>query len=288
MQIIINGILQGILIGAIGVAFALVYRTTKVFHVALGGLYSSSPYIFISLLVWQLPIWLALASVVVIISGIGCLVERIIHRPLMKKGAPPEVNLIASLGVYLVLVQVIAMVWGNESQILQHHASHVWHIGSVTVAQVQLIGPLLVLLAVGAIYFWLRLTNKGLELRAMADNPRLLAMLGRNVNMLKGIAFGISACLASLASIATAWDVGFDPHSGLEMILLGMVAMIIGGKGLIWAPMVGGLLLGVLRAEVVWFGSARWEEAATFILLAVFLFIRPQGLFSSKARLESL
>ena len=46
-------------------------------------------------------------------------------------------------------------------------------------------------------------------------------------------------------------------------------------------------MLGVLRAEVVWFGSARWEEAATFVLLALFLFFRPQGLFARRTRLEA-
>ena len=87
-------------------------------------------------------------------------------------------------------------------------------------------------------------------------------------------------------SIAQAWDVGFDPHIGLKAVLIGMVAMIIGGTGNFAGPFVGGILLGILRTQVVWFGSARWEEAVTFALLALFLFFRPQGIFSRQARLE--
>ena len=288
MQIIINGILQGVLIGAVGVAFALVYRTTKVFHVALGGLYSLSPYIFTMLLTFQFPIWLSLAVSILIISLLGFALEFTIHRPLFKKDAPPEVNLIASLGVYIVIVQLIAIFWGNESQIVQQQVSQVWRLGNVSVAQLQLLGPLCVILAIGVIHFWLKHTNKGLELRALSDNSTLLALLGRNINFLRGTAFCISGGLVSIVSIGIAWDVGFDPHAGLEIILLGMVATIIGGKGFILAPMAGGLLLGLLRAEVVWFGSTRWEEAATFTLLVLFLFFRPQGIFASKTRLESL
>ncbi len=288
MQIIINGILQGLLIGAVGVAFALVYRTTKVFHVALGGLYSLSPYIFTMLLTFQFPIWLSLVVSMLIISFLGFALEFTIHRPLLKKNAPPEVNLIASLGAYIVIVQLIAIFWGNESQVVQQQVSQVWRLGNVFVAQLQLLGPLCVILAIGVIHFWLKHTNKGLELRALSDNSTVLALLGRNINSLRGTAFCVSAGLISIVSIGIAWDVGFDPHAGLEIILLGMVATIIGGKDFIWAPMAGGLLLGILRAEVVWFGSARWEEAATFILLVLFLFLRPQGIFASKKRLESL
>ncbi|PCH96897.1 MAG: hypothetical protein COB83_04065 [Gammaproteobacteria bacterium] len=288
MQIIINGLLQGVLIGAVGVAFALVYRTTKVFHVALGGLFSLSPYIFTMLLTFQFPIWIALFVSTLFISLLGVALEFTIHRPLLEKDSPQEVNLIASLGAYLVLVQLIAIFWGNESQIIRQQVSHVWHFGDVSVAQMQLFGPLFVIIAIGIIHFWLKRTNKGLELRAMSDNPVLLAILGRNIYSLRRVAFGISAGLISMVSVGIAWDVGFSPHDGLDIVLLGMVATIIGGKGLILAPMAGGLLLGLLRAEVVWFGSARWEEAATFILLVLFLFLRPQGIFASKARMESL
>ena len=140
--------------------------------------------------------------------------------------------------------------------------------------------------AVLALFAWLGFAGRGLELRALADNPVLVALFGRNVRALRRWVFGLSAALAAIAAMAQAWDVGFDPHIGLKAVLLGMVAMIIGGTGSFVGPFIGGVLLGVLRAEVVWFGSARWEEAVTFTVLALFLFFRPQGIFARKARLE--
>lgn len=123
-------------------------------------------------------------------------------------------------------------------------------------------------------------------MRAMSDNPILTALLGRNVNVLRNLAFALSGALAAVASLSQAWDTGFDPQVGLKTVLLATVAMIIGGDKFYLAPLIGGILLGVLRAEVSWYGSARWEEAATFTLLALFLFLRPQGLFSKRARIE--
>lgn len=286
MQIFLNGLLQGILFGAIGVAFALVYRTTKVFHLALGGIGALAPYIGLSSIAAGLPSWIAVAFAVFAAACIGVLIDESIHWPFSRKRAPAAVHLIASLGAYLVIVQCIALIWGNETQVLRIGVDQTWTLLGVTLAQAQVLGPALTLAATVALFVWLNGAGRGLELRALADNPVLVALLGRNVRALRRWVFGLSAALAASASMAQAWDVGFDPHIGLKAVLLGMVAMIISGSGSFAGPFVGGVLLGVIRAEVVWFGSARWEEAVTFAILALFLFFRPQGVFAQRLSME--
>ena len=286
MQILVNGLLQGVLFGTLGVAFALVYRTTQVFHIALGGIYALAPYLLMSAITAGLPIWGATALAVFGSAIMGLLIEESVHWPLTCKRAPGEVHLIGSLGAYLVIVQIIALVWGNETQVLRVDMDKTWIIGEIYLAQAQLMGPLATFAASGALFFWLRSANRGLELRALADNPVLVSLLGRNVRALRRWIFGLSGALAATSAVALAWDVGFDPHGGLKIVLLGMVAMIIGGTGSFVAPLIGGLLLGILRAEVVWLISSQWEEAITFLLLGLFLFFRPQGIFARKIRLE--
>lgn len=286
MQIFLNGLLQGILFGATGVAFALVYRTTKVFHLALGGIGALAPYIGLSSIAAGLPGWAAVACAVFAAACIGVLIDEGIHWPFSRKRAPVAVHLIASLGAYLVIVQCIALIWGNETQALRIGVDQTWTMLGITLAQAQVLGPALTFAATVALFVWLNGAGRGLELRALADNPVLVALLGRNVRALRRWVFCLSAALAASASMAQAWDVGFDPHVGLKAVLLGMVAMIIGGSGSFVGPFAGGVLLGVIRAEVVWFGSARWEEAVTFAILALFLFFRPQGIFAQRLRME--
>jgi len=286
MQIFLNGLLQGILFGTIGVAFALVYRTTKVFHLALGGIGALAPYIGLSSIAAGLPGWVAVVFAVFAAACIGVLIDECIHWPFSRKRAPAAVHLIASLGAYLVIVQCIALIWGNETKVLRIGVDQTWTTLGVTLAQAQMLGPALTLTATVALFVWLNCASRGLELRALADNPVLVALLGRNVRALRRWVFGLSAVFAASASMAQAWDVGFDPHVGLKAVLLGMGAMIIGGSSSFVGPFVGGVLLGVIRAEVVWFGSARWEEAVTFAILALFLFFRPQGIFAQRLRME--
>lgn len=288
MQIFVNGILQGCLIGGVGVAFALVYRTARVFHVALGGIYALAPFVLLACMAAGLPVWIAVCAALAAATLIALLLEETIHWPFSLKRAPAEVHLIGSLGAYLVLVQIIALIWGNESHVLRAGVDSTWNVSGVVLAQAQLLGAVLTAAAVAILFVWLSFANRGLELWALADNPVLVSLLGRNVRALRRWVFGLSAVLVAVAALAQAWDVGFDPHVGLKVVLLGMSAMIIGGTGSFIAPFLGGVLLGLLRAEVVWFGSARWEDAATFVLLAAFLFFRPQGIFARVMRLEEV
>jgi branched-chain amino acid transport system permease protein len=101
------------------------------------------------------------------------------------------------------------------------------------------------------------------------------------------IAFAFAGVFASVSSLLTAYDIGFNPYSGLYSVLIAVVAVIIGGRESFAGPAIGGLLLGLVRAQVVWHLSARWQEAVTFGVLACFLLLRPNGLFGQKIRLEA-
>jgi branched-chain amino acid transport system permease protein len=286
MQILINGLLQGILIGGVGLAFSLVYRTTGVFFVALGGVFALAPYVVLASVSAGLPVPVAVVIAICAAIVVSVVAEEAIHWPFERKRSPVEVHLIGSLGYYLVLVQVIALIWGNETRVLSAGGGSTWQLSDITLAKAQLLGPMMTLFVAIVLFIWLARAGRGLELRALADNPVLVSLMGRNIRVMRRWVFGLSGAMAAIAAIATAWDVGFDPHIGLKTVLLGMVAMIIGGAGSFAGPLIGGVLLGVLRAEVVWFGSARWEEAITFVLLGMFLFFRPQGLFARRSRLE--
>ena len=121
----------------------------------------------------------------------------------------------------------------------------------------------------------------------MADNPVQFCLSGHNAQQYRLLAFGVSGLLGGAAALLTAYDVGFDPHGGLHALLLAIVAMIIGGRGSFRGPIVGGLLLGVVRAMVAWQFSIQWQDVFTFLLLAIVLYIRPDGLFARPSRLEA-
>jgi branched-chain amino acid transport system permease protein len=143
------------------------------------------------------------------------------------------------------------------------------------------------IILIAAFYCWLRFSNLGLQFRAMADNPIQLALHGYNIRRLRLFAFAMAGFLAAVSALVVANDVGFDPHGGLPVLLLAIVAVIIGGNTSFLAPVLGGLLLGIIRAAAVWHLSSRWQDAVAFLLLAFFLLFRPHGILGRRLRLET-
>ncbi len=287
MQIFFNGIISGLTLALLAVSFAVVYLPTRVFFIALAGIYTIVPFIAWDRLQSGWPWYSACGLACLIGIFLSMLCEMINHQPLSAKGAPSGAQLISSLGIYIILAQCTAIIWGNETKVLRAGVADVINLGGVIFTHEQT-GAFEVSLAVLAIFSaWLWLTKIGLEFRALANNEKEFALRGYNVRLVRLTGFAVSGLLCSISSLLTAYDVGFDPHGGLAATLLAVVAVIIGGRPSFAGPVVGAILLGLIRSEVTWFFSARWEEAVTFALLALFLLVRPQGILGQRMRLEA-
>jgi len=287
MQIVLNGTISGLGIALLGTAFQLVYLPTRIFFVGLAGLYALAPFLF-----WEIDRagagWIvALVLSITATVALALAFERFNHAPLARKTASEGAQLITSLGIYIVLAQFIAMVWGNNAKTLRTGVDATIQLGDVVLTHSQLLmaGVASVLLVGFLVMLWS--TDLGLRLRGLAENPSQFALYGHNVDAHRLVAFGFAGLFAASASLLTARDIGFDPHGGLHAVLLAVVAVIIGGRTSFVGPIIGGLLLGVIRAEVVWFASARWQVAITFAVLATFLLVRPQGICGGNTRVEA-
>lgn len=287
MQIIANGLITGLTIVVLALAFVVAYLPTGVFHLALGGVYAIVPFIAWTCLQNQWPWYLAI--IVAITTGvlISLACEVFNHLPLELKQSSWGAHLVSSLGIYIIIVQIVALIWGGESKFLRIGIDEVTLIGNIRLTPTQIVAAVVCVGAIALFYLWLQLSNKGLQFRAMADNPKQIALQGYNVYQLRLIAFGISGFLGAIASLVVAYDVGFDPNTGLVAVLLAVVASIVGGKQSFWGPLLGGILLGLIRSQVVWLLSARWQDTITFIVLVIIVFVRPNGIIGPKGRLES-
>ena len=96
--------------------------------------------------------------------------------------------------------------------------------------------------------------------------------------------FLLSGIFAAIAGILTAYDVGMTPYIGMPMLLNAIVALIIGGIGKFHTAIYGAFTIGILQALTVGVFSANWKEAVTFVVLVIFLLLRPQGIFGEKQR----
>lgn len=285
LQFIINGLITGLLYSLLALGFALVYNTTHIFHIAAAGIYVFAAYMFWWLAVsCGLPVAVAAVLAIALTMGLSWLSEAGMYRPLRKKKSSLSVVMIASIGLMTVIVNVIAMLFGNETKVVENSILKTYSLGGVIITTPQLYQILVSILALVAFLVLLDRTRFGMKLRALSADETLYETLGYNKQRTFSGVFLLSGAFVGLASCLTVYDVGMDPHMGMTVLINAMVAMIIGGVGRFGTCVVGGVLLGVLQSLTVYCFASNWQNAVTFAVLLLFLFLRPQGIAGYKQR----
>lgn len=281
----LNGVIIGTLYSLSALGFALVYNATRIFHIAAAALYVTAAYLFYGAHTGLgMPLWMSGLFAVAGTAGLSVLTEWTVYRPLRGRRSSLNVAMIASIGVMIILVNVVALVFGNETKVLDNGIQPVFRMGGVMVTRPQLLQAVVGALLMSVFFVFMRSSLFGLKIRALNNDDALFSALGFDMAATRTRVFALSGVFLAAGSCLTAYDVGMNPHVGMSVLLNAMVAMIIGGIGRFGACVLGGLLLGVLQALVVYRFSAHWQNAITFVLLLLFLFFRPQGILGYRKR----
>lgn len=284
-QFVINGLITGVLYSLLAIGFALVYNTTKIFHVAAAAIYVAAAYTF-----WffsnrlGLPLWTGGLIAVVVTMAVSLLTECTVYRPLKKKNSSLNVVMIASIGIVTVLVNLIAMVFSNETKVISNEIMKVYNLGDIIITTPQMVQLIVGMVVIVAFMVFISRTDWGIRLRAISCDEELYGTMGYDPMKTRNFVFLLSGVFIALASCLTVFDVGLDPHMGMNVLINAMVAMIIGGVGRFGTCVAGGLILGILQSLVVFQFASNWQNAITFLVLLIFLFLRPQGIAGYKQR----
>ena len=271
----------------LAVGFGLVWRSLRVFHLAYGGLFVISGYIFLSLSVrvgW--PTWLAGLATVFLSAVLGCLIELALYRPFYKRNAASGTNLIASMGVFIMMENTVAMIFGNELQTVPRGMATVVQIGNVRLTSLQLLGLGLGFVSVAVLWILVRRLRTFKALWAMGDQPELIPVLGLPLYRLRGMVLAIGTAMAAIPACVITLDMGIAPFVGMSYLLIAAVAVLVGGVDSYRGWVAGAVVLALLQSLVVWKFSARWMDLLTFGLLVAMLVFRPSGLVAGAKRVE--
>jgi branched-chain amino acid transport system permease protein len=286
IQFVINGLITGILYSLSAIGFALVYNTTRIFHIAAAALYVAAAYLFYyAFHTLGFPLWLSAVLSLFFTALLSVLCEWWVYRPLYNKQSSINVVMISSIGVMIILINTIALLFGNETKVLDNSIQKVFTYGEIIVTRPQMLQLLIGISIIALFLIFLKFTKFGLKMRALNNDSTLFKILGFNITATRTWVFALSGVFLATGSCLTAYDIGMDPHIGMTVLINAMVAMIIGGIGRFYACVAGGLLLGILQALVVYQFSANWQNAITFLALLLFLFFRPQGFLGYKKRM---
>ncbi len=285
IQFLVNGIITGMIYGLVALGFAMVYNTTRIFHIAYAAIYMIAPYFLLYFMnTIEISIYLSVFFALIGTILVGLLIELLVYRPLVRKNSSSNVIIVSSIGAMIILINLVALIFGNQTQTIKPGISQSITFGSILVTNTQLMQLVVSIAIIVAFSLILKFSRLGLKTRAYRDDKNLAEITGINTIWLKRIMFTLSSLFAAVASCLMAADVGMNPYIGMPMLLNAVVALIIGGVGRFHTPVLGGLLLGILQAMVIYLSSARWQDAVTFSLLIIFLLLRPQGILGEKMR----
>lgn len=285
LQFIANGLVMGSIYALVALGFALIYNTTRIFHIAYAVLYMFSPYMFLSLYNYiGCPFYVAFIVSIFLTVLLSLAIEQFVYQPLNRINSSLNIVMISSIGVMIVVINAIALFYGNETKIINNNISQTVSLNAIILTDIQLWQFGVSLAIISLFFLFLKCTKFGIRTRAIRDNDTLSRVFAINVKKIRLTLFALSAFFVAVAGNLVAYDVGMDPYVGMPILLTAVVALIVGGVGNFAAPVLGGFIIGMMQSITVLISSARWQDAVIFTLLIIFLMFRPQGILGEKQR----
>lgn len=279
LQLAASGLQTGMLYALTAAGFALIFGTTRVFHVAHGATFILAGYTFLGVFHAGAPWWAAVAAAHLVAIVFGLFMDLLVYRPIQKHEGSFFTVFVASFGVGIAVQSVVQFFFGAG------FAS-----ASLSVTRVSEVLPGLFLapvfwwtiVVVAAVFLIVGLvlekTNAGLGLRALSENPELLRAYGLSSRNLSMLAFGLGSAIVVPGAVLTAITTGLQPANGAHVMLISIAATVVGGIGSLRGAALAGLLLGLVENLVIGFLDTQWSQAASFVVLFAFILFRPTGL----------
>ncbi len=292
----LNGLQFGILLFLLAAGLTLVFGIMDMVNLAHGSFYMLGAFFCATFAAWTDSFFIGVLLALPVTLAAGLLVEFVALRTLYERDHLDQV--LATFGLILFFNELVQVIWPLDglSIALPEYLDGAVEIGFGITYPVYRIMIIAVGLAVAlGLYLLVSHTRIGMLIRAGASNRTMVGALGIDIRKLFTLVFGLGAALAGLAGMMTAPILGATSGMGEQILILAFVVIVIGGIGSIRGAFIASILAGVLDTMgrsfldvfLLAFMPANAAEAAgpalssmlIYILMAVVLFFRPQGLF---------
>jgi branched-chain amino acid transport system permease protein len=273
----LNGLSFGALLFLLASGLSLIYGVMRIVNIAHGSYFMLGAYVGLTVILRTKSFILGAFAGALAVGVIGLVMERGFLRKFPLKSLP---QMMITLGFALVFRDLALLIWGGDPytlpcpQILK---------GSTQIYTV--VFPIYRLFVIGvaalvavALWFFNDKTLVGAKLRATVDDHEMASGVGLNVPLISGCMYGLGAFLAAFGGVMGGPIFGVYPGLDFELLSLGFVVVIVGGRGSLKGSAVGSILVGLVDN----FGKALVPELSYFTLfapMAIVVAIKPTGLF---------
>ena len=307
VSILLNGLQLGAIFALLGIGLTIILGTMNFLNLAHGALYLIGAYVgLLTIAELSLPQSAIMSSVfgfeslglgagflvaliVVPIVGfvVGVLMERFVAKPFYKR--PHTDQLLVTFGLALIVEELFKQTLSGRTY--QPEAP-------TTLFGLTVSGPIslpivgnfprwrlviifIALIVIAATFLFIEYTDWGLIVKAGTQDSEMVSLLGIRIDRSYGLVFGIGAALAAFAGLIGATFQTVSPQIGTDQALIpAFLVLVVGGAGSIRGAIVGGVVLGIVVSAFQQTFS-QWAFIVMYVLVAIVLVVRPQGIFGS-------
>ncbi|MFD4627529.1 ATP-binding cassette domain-containing protein [Streptomyces sp. NPDC058475] len=235
-----------------GIGLIVTHRATGVLNFAHGAIAMVCAYLLRQFTVeWRWPLALgASVTLLLVAPAIGMVLERCVFRPLSVLGGDPAQTLVASIGVFVLLVGGAALVWGTGARADAPTLVSADPWGQLAVA-------VALAVAVGAVTRW---TRFGTELRAVVDDRSLAVLGGIDADRVAAAGWAFGSFTAGLTGVLLAPYVRLDPY-GMPLLVMEVMAVAVAARmRSLPVAVVVALGIGVAQSQLTRLHPSGWAE----------------------------
>lgn len=278
---VFNGLINGAFYALLSLGLAVIFGMLRVLNFMHGALYMLGAFgAYLLTVQFGVSFWWALIASPLAVAAVGVALERLLLRWLYD--LDPLYNLLLTFGLALAIQDGMRLRFGMEGV---PYTTPPQLAGAVRIGPMFFPAYRLFVLAFSVAvclgtWWLLERTRAGTVIRAATEKPVLTRALGIDVDRWIPPVFAFGVALAGLAGVLAAPMRNVSPLMGADLIITTFAIVVIGGMGSILGAVVTGFIVGVIGA----LGAVYYPAVANtlvFVLMAIVLLLRPQGLFGS-------
>jgi branched-chain amino acid transport system permease protein len=287
-EVLIGGLLSGVMYSLVALGFVLIYKASGVFNFAQGAMVFFAALTFVGITELGVSPWLAFPATLAVMVILGLLIERIVLRPLVNQ---PQITLfMATIGLTFFIEGLAQMMWGANVRGLDlglqdEPLGWLSDRFGMSISKFDLAAAGVAAILVTSLALFFSRTRIGRALRAVADDHQAALAVGIPLQQIWGIVWGVAGFVALVAGLL--WGARNGVQFALTFVALkALPVLILGGFESVPGAIVGGLIIGATeKLAEVYFGpyvGGGIEGWFPYVLALLFLLVRPEGLFGEK------
>jgi branched-chain amino acid transport system permease protein len=279
-QVIISGILSGVLYSMVALGLALIFGVMRIINVAHGPLLMLGAYTtFFLYSAFHLNPYLSVPISMAVLFSFGLVLERTLVFRVID--APELSSLLLTFGISIALVNAAQLAFTSDLRSVEYLTGS-WVVGPFALSKSRVVAFVFATGLTTAAFLFLQHTRLGKAIRATSQSREVAMVCGIDVGAIHRVTFGIACALAAAGGALIAVIVAIQPEMGQIWTFKSFLVIVLGGAGNYPGALVGGMLLGLVEQLAALFLTTQLSEVVAYVLLVLVLLVRPTGLFGGR------